>query len=127
MTSNRKSGVRPVHKPNVFTFSRPTGDERHHNAAKPVPLLSQLIENSTDAGALILDPFGGSGSTMIAAEKTGRRARLIEIEPKWVDVIVARWERATGQTATLVRNIDTHDPSVVYPKGPDGKYRYAGD
>lgn len=101
MTGGQK-GVRPVLKPNVFVFNRPTGEEREHNAAKPVPLLAQFLANSTDDGALVLDPFGGSGSTMIAAEKTGRRARLVEIEPKWVDVIVARWERVTGRKAERV-------------------------
>lgn len=99
MTGRKESGVRPVLKANVMRFPRPAGDEREHNAAKPVKLLQQLIENSTDPGALILEPFGGSGSTLIAAERTGRKCRAIEVEPKWVDVIVARWERTTGQKA----------------------------
>jgi DNA modification methylase len=48
---------------------------------------------------VVLDPFGGSGTTLIAAEKSGRVARLIELDPKYVDVIVRRWEDFTGQTA----------------------------
>ena len=50
-------------------------------------------------GALILDPFGGAGSTLIAAEKTGRRARLIELEPRYVDATIKRWEALTGRHA----------------------------
>jgi DNA modification methylase len=50
---------------------------------------------------VVLDPFGGSGSTLIACEKTGRQARLIEIEPKYVDVSVLRWQQLTGRQATL--------------------------
>jgi len=100
MSKGREKGVRTVLKPNVLRFPRPAGDEREHNAAKPVKLLQQLLENSTDVGDLVLDPFGGSGSTLIAAERTGRKCRSIEVEPKWVDVIVARWERTTGQKAT---------------------------
>ena len=50
---------------------------------------------------IVLDPFGGSGTTMIAAEHTGRRSRLIELDPKYVDVIVQRWQDQTGQSAKL--------------------------
>lgn len=89
----------PVHKGNVLEFNRPTGDDRPHNASKPVGLIQQLIENSTDKGGLVLEPFGGGGSTLVACEKAGRRCRLIEIEPKWCDVIVARWEQLTGRKA----------------------------
>ncbi|MBL8752252.1 MAG: DNA modification methylase [Planctomycetes bacterium] len=99
MTSRQQAGVRPVHKGNVLEFNRPTGDDRPHNASKPVGLIQQLIENSTDKGGLVLEPFGGGGSTLVACEKAGRRCRLIEIEPKWCDVIVARWEQLTGRKA----------------------------
>jgi len=99
----RGTGVRAVLKPNVMHYDRPTGDERQHHAAKPVPLLGQLIANSTEEGGVVLDPFGGSGSTLIAAEKTGRRARVIEIEPKCVDVMVTRWEALTGDKAERVK------------------------
>ena len=50
---------------------------------------------------IVLDPFGGSGTTLIAAERTGRRARLIELDPKYADVIVQRWQEQTGQSARL--------------------------
>ena len=59
----------------------------------------RAIRNSSRPGNVVLDPFGGSGTTLIAAEKSGRIARLIELDPKYVDVIVRRWEDFTGQTA----------------------------
>ncbi len=66
---------------------------------KPVELVERAIRNSSRPGNVVLDPFGGSGTTLIAAEKSGRVARLIELDPKYVDVIVRRWEEFTGQTA----------------------------
>jgi DNA modification methylase len=66
---------------------------------KPVELVERAIRNSSKTKDLVLDPFGGSGSTLIACEKAGRRARLIELDPKYVDVIVKRWEEFTGQKA----------------------------
>jgi len=66
---------------------------------KPVGLIERAIRNSSRRGDIVLDPFGGSGSTLIACEKTAREARLVELEPKYVDVIVERWEAYTGQEA----------------------------
>jgi DNA modification methylase len=100
MASGAPKGQRVVHKANILRHPRVMGDEREHNAAKPVKLEAELIENSSDPGAVVLDLFGGSGSTLIAAERTGRAACLMEIEPKWCDVIVRRWERVTGRKAT---------------------------
>lgn len=99
--SKRETGMRPVRVPNVFEFSRVTGDERHHNASKPVPLLEQLIRNSTDDDQVVAEPFGGGGSTLIACERAGRVCRAVEIEPAWCDVIVQRWETLTGRKAEL--------------------------
>jgi DNA modification methylase len=70
-----------------------------HPTMKPVELVERAIRNSSKTKDLVLDPFGGSGTTLIACEKTGRRARLIELDPKYVDVIVKRWEEFTGQKA----------------------------
>jgi DNA modification methylase len=68
---------------------------------KPVELVERAIRNSSKTKDLVLDPFGGSGSTLIACEKAGRRSRLIELDPKYVDVIVKRWEEYTGQKAQM--------------------------
>ena len=68
---------------------------------KPVALVERAIRNSSKSRDIVLDPFGGSGTTLIAAERTGRRARLIELDPKYVDVIVQRWQMATGSEAKL--------------------------
>jgi site-specific DNA-methyltransferase (adenine-specific) len=68
---------------------------------KPVELMEYQILNNTKGQDIVLDLFGGSGSTMIAAEKIGRCARLMELDPKYCDVIVKRWEDFTGKQAVL--------------------------
>ncbi len=72
-----------------------------HPTMKPVALIERAIRNSSRRGDLVLDPFCGSGSTLIACEKTGRAARLIELEPQYADVAVRRWEKYTGQEARM--------------------------
>ena len=71
---------------------------------KPVALLERMILNSSRPNDVVLDPFGGSGSTLIAAEKLGRKARLIELDPKYVDVIVKRFEQFSGKKAEKLEN-----------------------
>jgi DNA modification methylase len=68
---------------------------------KQVELVERAIRNSSLPGGVVLDPFGGSGTTMIAAEKSGRQARLMELDPNYVDVILRRWQDFSGKTATL--------------------------
>ena len=68
---------------------------------KPVELVERAITNSSKSRDIVLDLFGGSGSTLIAAERTGRAARLMELDPKYVDVIVTRWQDYTGKKAVL--------------------------
>lgn len=70
-----------------------------HPTVKPVALVMDAIKDCSKHGDIILDPFGGSGTTLIAAEKTGRKANLIEIDPLYCDVIVKRWEKLTGEKA----------------------------
>ncbi len=70
-----------------------------HLTEKPVELASRAIQYSSRPGENVLDLFGGSGSTLIAAEQTGRRAFLMELDPLYCDVIVTRWQRFTGQKA----------------------------
>jgi DNA modification methylase len=72
-----------------------------HTTPKPVALVEKAITNSSKGGDIVIDLFGGSGSTMIAAEKTGRCSRLMELDPKYCDVIVKRWEDFTGKKAVL--------------------------
>ena len=68
---------------------------------KPVALVERAIRNSSKSRDIVLDPFGGSGTTLIACEKAGRSARLVELDPKYVDVICRRWQNWTGETAML--------------------------
>jgi len=72
-----------------------------HPTTKPVELIERAVLNSSNAGTIVFEPFGGSGSTLIACEKTGRKARLMELDPKYCDVIVKRWEDFTGKKAVL--------------------------
>lgn len=84
----------------VFEVPRPKSSEEHPTM-KPVQLIVPHLLNSSDRNDVVVDPFGGSGSTLLACERTGRRARLIEKDPCYVDVIVSRWEKATGRKAVL--------------------------
>jgi len=83
----------------VWNIKKPQKNDLHPTM-KPVELVERAIRNSSRPGDVVMDPFGGSGTTLIAAEKTGRLARLIELDPKYVDVIVRRWQDWTGQQAT---------------------------
>ena len=75
-----------------------------HPTVKPVALIADAIRDCSRRGEIVLDVFGGSGSTLIAAEKTGREARLIEFDPLYCDTIVRRWEALTGKRARLAGN-----------------------
>ncbi|WP_141056604.1 site-specific DNA-methyltransferase [Tepidiphilus succinatimandens] len=83
----------------VWQIKKPAKNDLHPTM-KPVDLVERAIRNSSRPGDVVLDPFGGSGTTLIAAEKAGRVARLIELDPKYVDVIVRRWQDWTGRQAT---------------------------
>jgi DNA modification methylase len=72
-----------------------------HPTSKPVELFARPMKKHTSVGAIVFEPFSGSGSQLIAAERTGRRCRAIEITPVYVDVAIRRWQKATGQEATL--------------------------
>ena len=72
-----------------------------HPMMKPVELVERAIRNSSKSRDTVLDPFGGSGTTLIACERSGRQARLIELEPKYIDVIIRRWQGFTCNEATL--------------------------
>jgi DNA modification methylase len=74
-----------------------------HPTVKPVALVADAIRDCSNRNGIVLDPFGGAGTTLIAAEKTGRAARLIEVEPRYVDASVLRWQRLTGERAISLR------------------------
>ena len=80
-----------------------------HPTVKPVAMIADAIRDCSNRGGVILDPFGGAGTTLIAAERTGRRARAIELDPVFVDVSIERWQRLTGGTAL---HADTGRPFV---------------
>ena len=75
-----------------------------HPTMKPVRLIAKLIINSSDRGDVVLDLFGGSGTTLVAAEQLGRKAYLMELDPRYVDVIIDRWEKLTGEKAVLLNS-----------------------
>ena len=91
----------------VWFIKRPMAN-LDHPTMKPVELVERAIRNSSKSRDTILDPFGGSGTTLIACEKSGRHARLVELEPKYCDVIIRRWQEFTGQEATLESNGRTY-------------------
>ncbi|MEQ1812956.1 MAG: DNA modification methylase [Candidatus Nitrotoga sp.] len=92
----------------VWFVDKPTVNDLHPTM-KPVALVERAITNSSKSRDIVLDSFGGSGTTMIACEKTGRSARLVELDPKYADVIVRRWQEFTGKSAMLNDSDKTFD------------------
>ena len=82
----------------VWQIKKPHKNDLHPTM-KPVELMERAVRNSSKTRDIVLDPFGGSGTTLIACEKSGRRARLMELDPKYVDVIVKRWQLFSGKQA----------------------------
>lgn len=87
-------------KTSVWDFNKPLKNDLHPTM-KPIELCEEAILNSSRQGQITLDPFLGSGSTLIAAEKTSRKCYGMEIDPHYCDVILTRWEKFTGKTAEL--------------------------
>lgn len=107
-TNNVELGRHGRYRTNVWdyagvnTFRRERLDDlAMHPTVKPVALIADAIKDASKRSEVVLDPFGGSGSTIVAAEKTGRQAYSMEIDPEYVDVAVQRWERYTGKSAIL--------------------------
>jgi DNA modification methylase len=84
----------------VWFVDKPAHNDLHPTM-KPVALVERAVRNSSKTRDIVLDPFGGSGSTLVACAKTGRHARLVELDPRYCDVIVRRWQEWTGEVATL--------------------------
>jgi DNA modification methylase len=94
----------------VNTFRAGRLDElAFHPTAKPVALVADAIKDCTRRGGLVLDPFCGSGTVLIAAERTGRCARAIELDPTYVDAAVRRWQTFAGKNAVLAETGETFD------------------
>lgn len=98
----------------IIRHSKPAKNGEHPTM-KPVELICGMLENSTQTGSVVLDLFGGSGSTLIACEKLGRQARLMELDEKFCDVIIRRWQEFTGRHAILEG--DGRDFEAVSVKG----------
>lgn len=114
---------------NTFRQGR-AADLVDHPTVKPTALIADAIRDVSHRGEIVLDPFGGSGSTILAAQKTGRRARLIELDPAYVDVAIRRWQALTGREAVLVATGQTfaareagvlaaHQSAETLPGGPN--------
>ena len=89
--------------PGIFIKNKVNKANIHlHPTVKPVGLLADIILDASPRKGLVLDPFGGSGSTLLAAERTGRQARIIEIDPHYCDVIIYRWEQQTSKKAVRI-------------------------
>ncbi len=108
-TNNFGLGDRGRYRTNVWdyagisTMSATRGEElAMHPTVKPVPLVRDALLDCSNRGDVVLDMFGGSGTTLIAAQKTGRRARLIEYDPRYCDVLISRFQWLTGRKAKLV-------------------------
>lgn len=85
----------------VIDEPKPQANDKHPTM-KPVKLIGQLMQNSSRKGELVADFFGGSGTTLIAAEQLGRRCYMMEYDPAFVDVIIDRWQDLTGKEAVLL-------------------------
>ena len=103
---NRRSGKK-----------RSPAANRIHPTAKPVELIERALLNSSKTGDVVADLFGGSGSTLIACERRGRRARLMEIDPKYADCIVRRFQEYSGKSAVLDGDGRTFDEIAKRKKG----------
>ena len=104
----------------VWNIKKPHKNDLHPTM-KPVELVERAVRNSSRPGDIVLDSFGGSGTTMIASEKSDRKARLIELDPKYVDVIVRRWQDYAGAQATRQSDGVAFDPLVSEPGGLENR------
>lgn len=93
------------HALSTWTINKKNG-ETGHPTEKPVAVPNMAITHSSKQGDVVLDLFGGSGSTLIACEQTGRKCYMMELDPHYIDVIIQRWENLTGQKAELIRGVD---------------------
>ncbi|PBC08169.1 hypothetical protein CK230_21900 [Mesorhizobium sp. WSM3859] len=114
--NNVELGKHGRHRSNVWTYRGITSfgadrmaDLASHLTVKPINLVADALLDVSKRGDLVLDPFGGSGTTLLAAQKTRRRARLIEIDPHYCDLIIRRFEKHTGKQATFAATGETFE------------------
>jgi DNA modification methylase len=94
----------------VWEFQKVSGAERYgHATPKPVEMIARVFKSSAPANSITLEPFGGSGSTLMAAQETNRIAYLMELDPKYVDVICARFQKLTGMLPVSESSGKVHD------------------
>lgn len=98
---NQQDKKEPLSLANVWHEAKEKDSKELHPTVKPLAILEPAIRVTTDKGKIVLDLFGGSGSTLVACEKTGRVCYMMELEPKYADVILTRWETLTGKKAVL--------------------------
>jgi site-specific DNA-methyltransferase (adenine-specific) len=92
----------------VLNFDKPLRNAEHPTM-KPVELFAYLIKNSSRKGEVVLDPFGGSGTTIMACEQLGRKARVVELDPKYCDRIITRWKNFTGKKVIKINSLNTEN------------------
>ncbi|MEZ5655029.1 MAG: DNA methyltransferase [Sphingobium sp.] len=103
--NGRRTRTNVITMPGASSFSRTRQEDlAAHSTVKPTRLFADLILDVSRRGDIVLDPFCGSGTTLLAAERTGRKARCIELDPKYVDVAIERWQSATGRQAIHVQS-----------------------
>lgn len=114
--NNIELGKHGRHRSNVWTYRGINSfgadrmmDLEAHPTVKPINLVADALLDVSRRGDVILDPFGGSGTTLLAAQKTGRRARLVEIDPHYCDLIIRRFEKHTGKQAMLAATGETFE------------------
>jgi DNA modification methylase len=124
--NNFKLGAQGRYRTNVLDYPSVNsldparrGDLELHPTVKPVALIADLIRDCSRRNGIILDPFGGSGTTILAAERTGRAARVIELDPLYVDVAIRRWQKITGLSA---RHTETGRTFADVETQPDASF-----
>jgi DNA modification methylase len=114
-------GGRDRNRSNVWSYPSVVGprgdlhdpDKGGHPTVKPATLVIDAIRDCSHRNDIILDPFGGSGTTLIAAERVGRRARMLELDPAYCDLIIRRWQGLTGKTAIRDGDGATFDEAMA--------------
>lgn len=103
LCSNNEKEITGKRIGSVWSISKDNANDYIHATQKPVELSATAIKNVTKENNIVLDLFGGSGSTLIACEQLNRKCYMMELDPKYVDVIIQRWEQFTGKKAVLIK------------------------